>query len=433
MESPPWSRRSGRPVADPTKVQTKVLYLIGQFPAINHSYLLAEVRHLRSLGLEVPVVSISPPDRPLEKLSPVEREEATRTYYVKAVPAAQVAILHLGQFFRHPLRYLRGLVFAMGLAGGSPKQLAYHLAYFAEAILVGQRMRECGVSHVHASFSATVALLVARTFPVTMSFAVYGFGELHDPVGSHLPERIEGALFVRSINKHGRGQLMLSCPRSEWPKLIYFPLGIDAAEFTLGPTRTVSSPPRLLCVGRLAPEKGQALLLEAIAALSAEGRPVRLQLVGDGPDRLWLERRAAGLGIASNVEFAGWVDQAGLMALYSEADLFVLPSLAEGIPMVLMEAMAMEIPCVAPRITGIPELIEHGVDGMLFAVADVEDLTQQIRNLLESPELSAKIGKQARARVVRDYDMARNTERFAAALVKFLSTSVRSQNPKETL
>lgn len=411
-------------MADETKVSDKVfgkvLYLAGQFPAINHSYLLAEIRHLRSLGLEVPVVSISPPDRPLEKLSPVEREEAARTYCVKAVPAAQVAILNLGEFLRHPLRYLGGLIFALRLAGGSPKRLAYYLAYFAEAILVGRHMREYGITHVHANFSATVALLVARTFPVTMSFAVYGFGELHDPVGSRLAERIQGAMFVRSINRHGRGQLMLSCPRSEWSKLIYVPLGIDAAEYAVGPPRTASSPPRLLCVGRLAQEKGQALLLEAIAALSAEGRPVRLQLVGDGPDRVWLENRAAELGIASNVEFAGWVDQARLMALYSEADLFVLPSLAEGIPMVLMEAMAMQIPCVAPRITGIPELIEHGVDGMLFAVADVEDLTRQIRNLLEAPERSAQIGRQARIRVVRDYDMARNTERFAAELAKFL-------------
>jgi len=405
--------------------QTKLLYLVGQYPAINHSYLLAEVRHLRSLGFEVPVVSISPPDRPVEKLSPVEREEAARTYYVKAVPAVQVAFLNLGEFLRHPLCYLRGLLVALRLAGVSPRRVAYHLAYFAEAILVGRRMRQCKVAHVHASFSASVALIAARTFPVTMSFGVYGFGELHDPVGTHLAKRIERSLFVRSISRHGRGQLMLSCPRSEWRKLIYVPLGIDATEFAPRPARTASLPPQLLCVGRLAPEKGQGLLLEAIAALSAEGRPVHLRLVGDGPDRAWLERRAAELGISSSVEFAGWVDQAGLMALYAETDLFVLPSLAEGIPMVLMEAMAMQIPCVAPRITGIPELIDHGVEGMLFAVADVEDLKQTIRHLLQSPELCAQMGKQARARVVRDYDMARNTERFAAALVEQLGGNAR--------
>jgi colanic acid/amylovoran biosynthesis glycosyltransferase len=396
--------------------QIRLLYLIGQYPAINHSYLLAEVRHLRRLGLDVPVASVSPPDRPLEKLTPDEREETTRTFYVKSVPALKVALLNVSEFLRHPLRYLGGLIFAVGLGRSSPKRAIYHLAYFAEAILVGRHMRECRVFHVHASFSATVALIVARTFPVTMSFGVYGFGELHNPKETHLAELVKGSRFVRSISRHGRGQLMLSCNRSEWPKLIYAPLGTDPTEFAPGASRTVPVAPNLLCVGRLAPEKGQALLLEAVAALFADGRPVHVRLVGDGPDRRWLEGRAAELGIASSVEFAGWVDQTRLMELYGETDLFVLPSLAEGIPMVLIEAMAMQIPCVAPCITGIPELIEPGVDGMLFAVADVGDLSQKIRDLLESPELRAQIGRQARARVLRDYDMARNTERFAFVL-----------------
>lgn len=405
--------------------RTKLLYLVGQFPAINHGYILDEVRHLRRLGFDVSVASVSPPDRPLDKLSPIEREEAARTYYIKSVPAARLALLNIVEFFRHPLRYLRGLAFALRLAGGSPRRVIYHLAYFAEAILAGRRMREIGVSHVYANFSATVALLAARTFPVTMSWAVHGFGELHDPAGTHLAERVKGAVFVRSVSLHGRGQLMLSCERSEWSKLVYVPLGIDASQFVPRPNGSVSSPPRLLCVGRLAPEKGQALLLEAIAALRAEGYPMQLRLAGDGPDRAWLEGHAAKLGIASDVEFSGWVDQTLLIALYGETDLFVLPSLAEGIPIVLMEAMAMQIPCVAPRITGIPELIEHGVDGMLFAVGDVEDLKRTVRSLLKSPELCTQIGRQARARVVRDYDMARNTERFAAVLAEQLGRKVR--------
>jgi len=404
--------------------RTKLLYLIGRFPAINHSYLLAEVKHLRRFGLDVSAASVSPPDRPFEKLSPDEREEAARTFYVKSVPAVKVAWLNLSEFLQHPLRYLRGLIFALGLGRGSLKRLFYHLAYFAEAIVVGRYMRRCGISHVHASFSATVALLVARTFPVTMSFAVYGFGELHNPSENHLAELIQGALFVRSISRHGRGQLMLSSNRSEWEKLIYFPLGIDATEFAPNVPHRAASAPHILCVGRLAPEKGQALLLEAMAALSAEGRTAHLRLVGDGPDRVWLESRAAALGIAENVEFTGWVDQARLMSLYAETDFFVLSSLAEGIPMVLMEAMAMQIPCIAPCITGIPELIEHGVDGLLFSAADVDDLTKQMRSLEDSPEKSAQMGNKARARIVRDYDMARNTERFAAALVERLAAKV---------
>jgi len=214
---------------------------------------------------------------------------------------------------------------------------------------------------------------------------------------------------------------MLSSPRSEWSKLIYAPLGIDAADFAPGAQRALSVPPQILCVGRLAPEKGQALLLEAVAALNADGCPVHLRLAGDGPDRRWLEDRAAELGITASVEFAGWVDHDQLMMVYRETDVFVLSSLSEGIPMVLMEAMAIQIPCVAPCITGIPELIEHGVDGMLFTVADVQDLKEKIRKLLETPGLCAQIGRQARGRVIRDYDMARNSERFAEVMTQALN------------
>lgn len=399
----------------------RVLYLIGQFPAINHGYLLAEIRHLRKLGFEVRVASISPPDRAEEKLTPIECEEAARTYYVKSVSPPKIALLSFVELLRHPLRCLRGLLCTLRLSRGRPRRVLYHLAYFAEAILVGRYMRQWGISHAHVSFSATVGLILSRTFPVTMSFGVYGFGELHDPTETQLAERIQGALFVRSISRHGRGAMMLSCDRSQWPKLIYVPLGIDASEFPPAPNRILPSIPNLLCVGRLAPEKGQSILLEAVAALNSGGPPVRLRLVGDGPDRKFLEHRAGELGIASCIEFAGWVEQDELMRLYAETSLFVLPSLAEGIPMVLMEAMAMEIPCISPCITGIPELIQHGVDGMLYAVADVEDLTAQIQTLLASPALMGKIGKQGRLRVLRDYDMARNTERFAEVLTVYLT------------
>jgi glycosyltransferase involved in cell wall biosynthesis len=393
-----------------------LLYLIGQFPAINHGYLLAEVRHLRTLGIDVRVASVSPADRPAGEFSKVEREEAARTFYIKSLPPAKIPLLLLTEFFSHPIRFLSGLFFSLKLAGIKPASIAYHLAYFSEAVVVGRYMRQSGVTHVHASFSATVALIVTRVFPVTMSFGVYGFGELHNPSQTHLAERIQGAVFVRSISRFGRGQLMLSCGRDEWSKLVYVPLGIDAAEFPPLPARNPSSPPHILCVGRLAPEKGQSLLLEAMAALNASAFPLHLTLVGDGPDRNFLERRAAELGIEAHVEFAGWIDEARLMDFYAKTDVFVLPSLAEGIPMVLIEAMAMQIPCVAPCIAGIPELIESGVHGMLYSVADVNELSSQLRTLLESPDLTEQIGRQARLRVLRDYDMARNTERFAAVL-----------------
>ena len=404
----------------------KLVYLIGQFPAINHGYLLAEVRHLRRLGFDLEVISVSPADRPPAALSDAEREEAAQTYYIKSLSAIRIALLNAAEFLRNPLGYLRGVYLALRLAGPGLKAVFYHFAYLAEAVIVGRRMRQLGTSHLHASFSATVALIAAKIFPITWSFGVYGFGELHDPSVTHLRERIESAQFVRSISKFGRGQLMLSCGRSHWPKLFYSPLGIEVADFVPGPTKPASSgAARLLCVGRLSEEKGQTLLLEAIAALTADRLRVQIHFVGDGPDRRWLEDYARRLGVVSSVVFEGWIDEAKLMELYSNTDIFVLSSLAEGIPMVLIEAMALEKPCVAPRIAGIPELIDHGVDGLLFSVADVEDLSQQIRKLLQSSELREQMGKLARQKVLREYNMTRNSERFAMTLEQQIAGTAR--------
>ena len=186
----------------------RVLYLIGQFPAINHGYLLAEIRHLRRLGIDVRVASVNAADRPPEKLSALEREEVAGTYYIKATPLIEVLSAHLAEGLRHPLRYLRGAACSLKLGGPSSRSKLRHLAYFAEAVLLGRKMRSLGITHVHASFSATVAVITTRVFPVTMSFGVYGFGDLHDPVGTRLAERIASSLFVRSINRHGRGQAL---------------------------------------------------------------------------------------------------------------------------------------------------------------------------------------------------------------------------------
>jgi len=298
----------------------------------------------------------------MEQLDDIEREEVGRTYYIKSLPFVRVAGEHLAEAIRNPWGYFCGLFCALRLAGGNLRRIAYHLAYFAEAVLVGGWMRRRGICHVHASFSATVALIATRVFPVTMSFGVYGFGELHDPVGTNLSERVSGSLFVRSNSGFGRAQVMLSCSREDWPKLVHVPLGIDVAGYLPRPHRTNPVPIQLLCVGRLSPEKGQAFLLDTMAALCTAGVPVCLHLVGDGPDREWLERIASQRGLRASVRFEGYLDQKRLTDLYSATDIFVLPSLAEGIPTVLIEAMAMEIPCVAPHIAGVPELIEHGSD-----------------------------------------------------------------------
>jgi colanic acid/amylovoran biosynthesis glycosyltransferase len=206
---------------------------------------------------------------------------------------------------------------------------------------------------------------------------------------------------------------MLSCSRSEWPKLHYVPLGIDPADFPPRPHSSDTSPIRLLCVGRLAPEKGQIFLLNAMVELCRTGPPLRLHLVGDGPDRAWLEREASAIGVAANIEFEGWVDGTRLKTLYAQTDVFVLPSLAEGIPMVLMEAMAMEIPCVATWVGGVADLIRPEIDGLLIPPADAGALTAAIERLREDPELRKRLGASGRQRVLEKQDLAKNTAALA--------------------
>jgi len=397
-----------------------ILYLIGLYPAINHSYLLAEIKYLRRLGWQIETASISNPDRPHDQLSAEEQGEASRTWFVKATPVATILKWVLQVLFTRPGGFLRSLFTAWRMGAGSLKRRVHHLIYWVEALMVGQWMQDKGLTHVHSSFTSTVACLASRCFPITISIGVYGYGELYDPKGSNLRDKIQAASFLRSISQHGVNELMLSSSRGNWAKFDHVPLGIEIADYAPRPFRDNPSV-CLITVGRLSPEKGQFLLLRAMAKLAA---PARLVIVGDGPDRAELEAEVKRLRLTGTVSFEGRVTNERLLALYAEADVFVLTSLSEGIPMVLMEAMAMTIPCVAPRITGIPELIEEGKNGWLYTPADVVSLVEMLRRVIADPAARRHMGEQAREKVKYAYDMEKNTARLSAVLLRRLTSDL---------
>jgi glycosyltransferase involved in cell wall biosynthesis len=174
-------------------------------------------------------------------------------------------------------------------------------------------------------------------------------------------------------------------------------------------------------VGRLVEIKGYPLLLEAVACLQCEGRNVRLTLAGDGPDRGRLEQQARRLGIADRVVFAGWKNQQELRELYLGSDVGVLSSFAEGVPVVLMEAMATGVPCVAPRINGIPELIRDGIDGLLFSASNVSELTSAIGKLMDNPDLRKRMSAFARERVAEKYELSKNVRCLSDVFTRWIS------------
>src|SRR5271163_2364453 len=359
-----------RPGAEPSSDPIQIAYLVSRYPAVSHTFILREVQRLRSANFEIHVASINPPDRAAASMTSEERDETAATFYVKREGVRGAILAHAAVLMSSPGAYFIGLGFALRLGGTDLRRLILSFCYFVEAVILGRWMESRELRHLHVHFAnaaATVGLIASRTFPIEFSLTVHGPDEFYDVAGLRLAEKIAGASFACCIGQFARSQLMKLSPPSEWSKFEVSPLGVDPQFFTPRPFRTAPDSFELLCVGRLVPGKGQYILLAAISRLVKSYPNVRLRLVGDGPDRAGLERAIAANDLGRYVILEGSVNQDQIRAFYRQTDIFVLPSFAEGIPVVLMEAMAMEIPCVSTFVAGIPELIRNDVDGILVS------------------------------------------------------------------
>ncbi len=391
----------------------RLAYLVSQYPTVSHTFILREIRYLRQLGCDVHVISISSADRPPEKMTPEEADELGRTVYVKAIGLLGALGQQCAMLFTHPRSYVQGLYYALALAKLDLRKTIRCLFYFAEAVIVGRWMRREQLTHVHIHFSSTVGLIMRRMFPGTISMTLHGTDEFVDPVGFWLADKVAAASFVCAISSYGRSQIMYASPPAEWSKIEVAPLGIDPALFNPRAFRERPAPFEVFCVGRLVPVKAHHILLAAIELLVRAGRDVRLHLVGDGPSRAALESEVAARGLQACVVFEGWRNQDEVRVLYEQADAFALASFAEGVPVVLMEAMAMEIPCVATRITGIPELIRDGIEGLLVTPSDEAALAEALARLMDDAALRRRLGQAGRQRIIEKYNLARNSEHLA--------------------
>lgn len=391
---------------------------MSQYPATNHTFILREIRTLRELGFDIEVVSIRPPDRPVAALSRDEAEEAALTYSVLAQGWMRVLTINLGVLLKRPLAYLGALLYAFRLAAWDLRKIPPYFAYFAEAVVVGSYLVKRGVRHTHTHFASTVTLLMTRVFPISFSATFHGPDEFNDVLGFHMAAKVEAARWIATISRFAASQTMKASLPRYWSKIHAVPLGVDPAVFTPRRVSKKNATFQVLCVGRLAPAKAQHILIEAIGRIVGMGRTaIKLTLVGAGPEREALEQTVADRGLVSYVEFAGACNHDRVLEFYSWTDVFAMASFAEGIPVVLMEAMAMEIPCVATWITGIPELIQGEVDGLLVPPADPDALAAAIVRLMDAPELGVRLGKSARQKVLAEYDLRSNTERLAEVIL----------------
>jgi glycosyltransferase involved in cell wall biosynthesis len=399
----------------------RIAYLIGRYPAVSHTFILREIRALRALGAVVETFSIWRTGA-AELLSQADRDEAANTTALLPLRPVRLAVA-LAAAALHP----GALVSTMRAAGslGRPGWRGRMLAasWVVEALLLWRACRRARVRHIHAHLGGTapaVALLVARLGNAvdgegawTWSFTVHGPAEFYDVVRERLAVKVRHATFVVAISDFARSQLLALVDEDQWDKIHVVHCGVDPAVFAPPAGACAHDGPlRLLTVGRLTRIKGQAILLEAVRKLGERGVAVHTTIVGDGPKRADYERLAREKRLDGAVTFRGAVGQDEIRAEFAAADVFCLTSFAEGVPVVLMEAMATGKPVVAPRIMGIAELVDDGISGRLVSPGRPDLLADALEQLAGDAESCVRMGEAGRRKVREEFDVLREAARL---------------------
>lgn len=395
----------------------KIGYLVNQYPKVSHTFIRREISALEGRGYDVMRFSVRPPPEALPGAADQREQERTEVLLDAGVRGLLGATLRVG--LRRPLALLSAAGLAARFGLGSGTKLWRHAAYLAEACALYERLDALEVGHLHAHFgtnSTTVAALTRALGGPPFSFTVHGPEEFDRADAIGLAEKVRRAAFVAAISSFGRSQLLRRAVSPDWPKIQVVRCGLDR-DFLADEPSPVPAARRLTCVGRLCEQKGQLLLVEAAARLAAEGERFMLTLVGDGEMRAEVEQAILRHGLEGCVHITGFVDEGAVRAEIEASRGLVLPSFAEGLPVVLMEALARGRPVVTTYVAGIPELVEDGACGWLVPAGSVEHLAEAMRSLLRaSPEDLTAMGRRGRERVLALHDAERNAGALASLM-----------------
>jgi len=399
----------------------RVAYLINQYPKISHSFIRREILALERSGIVITRVAVRGWDG--ELVDEEDRLERQRTRYVLANGATALIFPVLRIILTRPMRFLRALVLAWRMGRRADRSLPFHLVYLVEACRVELWLRTERVQHVHAHFgtnSAEVAMLVHELGGPPWSFTAHGPEEFDKPQFIGLAEKIRRCAFVVAVSSFGRSQLYRSADSQHWHKVNVVHCGLEPA-FYSGVTTRPKFAPRLVCVGRLCEQKGQLLLVEAANRLSKSGLNFEIVLAGDGELRPEIQALIRRHKLEKKIRVTGWISSSEVRTEILAARALVLPSFAEGLPVVLMEAMALKRPVISTFIAGIPELVRDGNDGWLVPAGDIDALVVALQECLAAPpEKLEEMGNMAYTRVIERH----NIDFEAAKLVKFFDASI---------
>jgi glycosyltransferase involved in cell wall biosynthesis len=384
----------------------KIAYLINQYPKVSHSFIRREILALEKQGFEVQRIALRGWADPLVDSEDLRERERTR--YILQGGAAGLLKATLGTLLTRPGRFLSAAALALRTARRADRPWPLHLIYLAEACVMLGWLRAGGARHLHVHFGTNpteVAMLAAALGGPVYSFTVHGPEEFDKPEFLHLREKIRRAAFVVAISSFGRSQLYRWIPYTDWPKVEVVHCGLEAV-FHAGAARAMPAAPRLVCVGRLCEQKGQLLLVRAVAQLAAEGVALELVLAGDGEMRAEIEALIARHQLQTMVRITGWISSDQVREELLAARALALPSFAEGLPVVVMEAMALRRPVLTTYVAGIPELVRDGRDGWLIPAGDVDALAAALRRVLATPLATlTAMGEDAHQRAVERHSI----------------------------
>ncbi|MEO8243728.1 MAG: glycosyltransferase [bacterium] len=389
-----------------------IAYITGQYPSASHTFIQREIMGLRDLGVEVVTCTVRrPPSKAV--VGPEQVQEAARTFGILAAAKNPVRLVgsHLRMLRRGPRRWFSALKLAWATRPPGLKAFLWQMFYFLEAGTLSDHLLARGVVHMHNHFgdaSGSLTMIASEMSGIPFSITLHGptiFFEMH---WWRLDVKLARAAFIACISHFCRSQAMLFSDEAYWDKLKIVHCGVALERYGTVPRGAFSG--HVVFVGRLDAVKGVPLLLEAFAAARASHPQARLTIAGDGPARSRLEARVRHLGLEGVVRFAGYLDEPAVARLLEEADMLVLPSFAEGLPVVLMEAFASSIPVIATQIAGVPELVQDGISGFIVPPGDAESLTERLDRLLSDPALCARMGAAGRANVEAAHDIGREVE-----------------------
>lgn len=404
-----------------------IAYLVNQYPKVSHSFIRREIAGIEACGIQVARFSIRSCGS--ELVDEEDKRELEKTRFVLGIGKVGLLFALLRVAITRPIRFLSALWLMLQVGRKSERGVLRHLAYLAEACVLLGWFSELGIAHVHAHFgtnSTTVAMLCRALGGPPYSFTVHGPEEFDKAEALALTEKIKRAAFVVAISSFGKSQLYRWCEHEQWSKIQVIHCGVDDMFLTQAPI-PVPDQPRLVCVGRLCEQKGHLLLLEAAGQLVAEGLSFMLVLVGDGPLRTEIETMITRLGLQDHVEITGWASNSEVHQHILASRAMVLPSFAEGLPVVVMEALALSRPVISTYVAGIPELVEPEICGWLVPPGSVETLTNAMRTALQLPvEKLEQMGRVGAFRVAQQHDAAIEASKLAAL---FRSNIEKSQNP----